>query len=78
MPNYSIAQTLPAELLELVFKAVVELDKEEILADFDIDHELTGAPARRVGINLKPTERRFCGSSDCLFDYLTVCKQWYP
>lgn len=77
-PSYSIAQTMPAELLELVFDAVIELDKKEARARVDYQRQFYGPPARKVGISLDPIEKQFIGSSRGLLPCLTVCKLWYP
>lgn len=78
MPKYSIAQTLPAELLELVFEAIIDLDKKEARARVDHKRQFYGPPARKVGISLEPVEKRFLGSSRGVLPRLTVCKSWYP
>ena len=77
-PKSSIAQSLPHELLELIFTSVVQIEKAEARANFDEARYSYGPPSRKVGISLETVERQFLGSSVCVLPCLTVCKQWHP
>lgn len=80
MKKLSIAQTLPTELLELIFSARIELDAECLKAAFDRKEEKwlqRHYPARAGGPARVRPERQFAGSHTVLRACLSVCRGWY-
>lgn len=78
MSTMSLAQSLPSELLEHVFKAVVDEERAEQLRRFDSG----SIEIRRIGdpdiAAYKPRiEREFVGSSAVIHPCALVCRRWH-
>ena len=80
MQTTSLAQSLPSDLLELVFFWLVESDREQARLAFDRDEEERRQtrlpPARRDGPRLDKIDRSFAGESRGLRSACLVCKDW--
>ena len=73
----SIAQSLPPEILEHVFQAVVDEERAEQRRRFDsaIDVRRLGDPD--VAAYKAHAERNFVGSSAIVYPCALVCRRWH-
>lgn len=79
MTKLSIAQTMPPELLELIFNTVVKLRSAEARAEMLEEEGPPDPPtAMQAGPHMnKIHEDFFVGVSYAVAPFLRVCRNWY-